>query len=106
MPFTGMLRAVDIDAKRHEASVDCAEKLGLEKPELAATQARALRAVERILVGIERFWDAAPPAAMSIKEMIGRFEAMKASAPTFVDPQRKQEIGEIRAASSLDGDDD
>jgi hypothetical protein len=106
MPFTGMLRAIDIEASRNESSVLCASKLGHERPEGAVFQAKALRAVERLLAGVERFWDAAPPSPMSIKEMIARFEALKAQAPVFVEPQRQQEIREIKAASSLEGDDD
>ncbi|MFC5509326.1 hypothetical protein [Bosea massiliensis] len=105
-PFTGMLRAVDQHAIRHESAIAAYAKEGLPQPEDHAFNARAMRAVERILVGIERFWDTTPPAAMSIKEMMARFEATRAKAAVYIDPQRKQATQEIRAASSLEGDDD
>ena len=113
-PFTGMLRVVDSHAIRHEGSIRAFAKLGLAEPEDHVFDARALRAVERVLVGIERFWDTEPPAAMSIKEMIARFEAGKSKPPVFVDPtptrpapsSKPVASAPARASANLFGDDD
>ena len=112
-PFTAMLAVVDDHAAHHECTVSSYAKLGLPVPEEETRRVRAMRAVERILVGIERFWDTVPPAPMSIKEMIARFEATKAKPPVFVDPHptppkpaAKPALETVKASASLFGGDD
>ncbi|MCZ8098174.1 MAG: hypothetical protein O9972_09680 [Burkholderiales bacterium] len=94
---------VDTEARRAEISVSLAQKDGRDEPEYAKRAARAMRAVERILVGVERFWDTAPPAAMSIKEMVARHEAVYVRRPREDADREEQTEQRVVAANSLDG---
>lgn len=112
-PFTGMLAVVDEHATHHECTVSSYVKLGLTVPEEEVRRVRAMRAVERILAGTERFWDSAPPAAMSIKEMIARHEEIfKPSEPRLPTTATNQgptsqpaSPTPVKAAASLFGGD-
>ncbi len=77
-PFTGMLEEVDIAASRAEGSVNAQIKLGLGIAPGSERTARAMRAIERLLVALEPYWNAPLPDGKSVKQVLAEHEAVYA----------------------------
>ena len=81
-PFSGILDVLWDEVRRSEVAVSVWEGDQREVPKSLVKKIKALRAMERILVGIEDYWDQRPKNPMSIKGMLEQTEAKMILPPS------------------------